>query len=172
MKYSINTLTFWKPVLKCFIFLLMWVSFFVLHPFILLLISLSQCLKSLTVSLSLCLPVCGVWSVWWHGYNARWDLLYLASLPLHFCLSCLLNPNSVCLFNLTFILTRITWLWVHFLLSSLSWRLSLFSTGDVLFQMAEVHRQIQVQLEEMVCTLFDRRPFSIFVKGSILHRLD
>lgn len=37
------------------------------------------------------------------------------------------------------------------------WCLSLFSAGDVLFQMAEVHRQIQVQLEEMVCTLF---PFS------------
>ncbi len=48
---------------------------------------------------------------------------------------------------------------------SLNWRLSLFSAGDVLFQMAEVHRQIQVQLEEMVCTSFDCRPFYIFMKA-------
>ncbi|ROK38580.1 Brain-specific angiogenesis inhibitor 1-associated protein 2 [Anabarilius grahami] len=33
---------------------------------------------------------------------------------------------------------------------ALNGHLSLFSAGDVLFQMAEVHRQIQVQLEEML----------------------
>lgn len=116
MKCSFNTLKFWSPVLSCFIF---WVSVFVLHPFTLLLISVSQCLMSLTVSLSLCLSVCGV-CVWWHGCNARWDLSCLSP---SFYLSLLAYSTltqSNCLFNLSaFVLTWITWFWVHFLLSSL-----------------------------------------------------
>lgn len=100
------------------IFLLMWVSFFVLHPFTLLLISLSQCWMSLTVS---CPRVCpSVVCVQYNGMVVMHVGIYLASLPLPFFLSCLLHPNSIFLFNLTtFVLTWITWLWVHFLLSFL-----------------------------------------------------
>uniref|UniRef100_A0A8B9R9Y1 IMD domain-containing protein n=1 Tax=Astyanax mexicanus TaxID=7994 RepID=A0A8B9R9Y1_ASTMX len=44
---------------------------------------------------------------------------------------------------------------------------SLCSAGDVLFQMAEVHRQIQVQLEEMVRYL----PHLLLISSSVPCRL-
>lgn len=124
---------------------------------------------SLSVSLSLCLLVsCDVCLVWWHGRSARWDFynrLSLSFFPLF--LSAFL-PFLFLLFS-SYLRIRLSLFSPHWFslvahddeviscCPLVDWCLSLFSAGDVLFQMAEVHRQIQVQLEEMVCTLF---PFS------------
>lgn len=68
--------------------------------------------------------------------------LFLVS-KFFFCFVFLVVPRSLC-----FLLMLESTVHVFLLCLPVS-----LCVGDVLFQMAEVHRQIQVQLEEMVCIL-------------------